>query len=1105
MFPELAEAIRCQCEVDRWLTIPWEDAPGRAMATTVDYRTGEADEPAPNADQDQTDAGSPRPIPELPPDQDAPLREADFQLLRRLGAGGMGEVHEAIQRSLRKHVALKLIPREALDSPSRVRRFFTEARALARLRHPHIVGVHGIGRMADGRYFLVMDLVEGGTTLAALIKAGTVSFEHAASLVATVAEAIDHAHARGVIHRDLKPSNVLLDAEGSPHVTDFGLAKVFDAADPDNPPTTADQVLGTPHYMSPEQADPARGPITPRTDIYALGGLLYSLLTGRPPIQGDSLTALLTQVVSPEPVLTPRELRRDIPAALERICRTCLEKDANKRYASAGEVAAALRAWLAFPVVEEGPGGAAALGCLGHESQSADKASGAIVSQADLRPPAGKASGFRRDWIPDRSWKGKDGHRPPNSDRWEPKTAAAPRFRRRLLLAGTSVATLLLAVLVIVSGFDVRSSRHLDYALPAPVPTELSNMAGGEVAAKPDHAPPAPAPPPLAAPIIPAGIVLRLALSSNPSQLEDLPMDRLRLRPIAGARQPFFVFVKNPSPMVQNVVVEVREGDKVVGLSGHSHQPLLINGHSSMLVPSFGGPPSKPGEPLPELAGPLRLRLLLARTQEVLDEQARPAAIAVRTQEVLDEQTIPVAIAWPRDYIEVTEAEFAPAGSGRPNRLAISLRGRPQMTGPLCPVELVLSQDQELFPSLLGPPRIAKLAGELAPGKPPLTLYAEDIALDSKANVEGSFYLNVDGVKRAIWFRGRFPQVGGPQKIAVSDRARVRFQAERLVEPDTPARLRVAFAVDNAPAETRLVFHVGRVQGGKFVDDLEPWIVPAKRSHIGFDPRGEAGGLLFEATLHDWTWERPVPGLVGPRRLQAQLLDATGRTVLDTYEMELVFEDQRLRYLVIEVPDRIERGTRALSVRASATPPPSGIKEVVFFVGTKADFVKAEAVGQLIKGQPSDSQGRSWKAMLPIPKEASGKLAVTARFKSGAGMIGFCTAEVTVSEPPPNPPHLDRPLLALPTKPGAIEGTVKEGKLGQAGLSVYLIDPAAPKETPKVKMTKTNAEGAFSFKDLEPKTYRLFCQKETSQRKADLEVKVEAGRTVRAELDLRLP
>ncbi len=307
MFPDLAEEIRLQCEVDQWLTVP--SPTGQSMATTVDYS------------RNQTDAGDPAgddgvwgPVSrERPLDQDAPLREADFQLARVLGSGGMGEVYEAIQKSLGKRVALKVIRREALDSPSRVRRFFAEARALARLGHSQIVGVHGIGRMVDGRYFLVMDLVEGGTTLSDLIKAGAVPFDRAAELVATVAEAIDHAHSRSVIHRDLKPSNVLLDGNGRPHVTDFGLAKVFDATDPNHPQTTADQVLGTPHYMAPEQADPARGPITPRTDVYALGGLLYSLLTGEPPIRGDSITALLAQVVSAVPVRSPRDLRVETP------------------------------------------------------------------------------------------------------------------------------------------------------------------------------------------------------------------------------------------------------------------------------------------------------------------------------------------------------------------------------------------------------------------------------------------------------------------------------------------------------------------------------------------------------------------------------------------------------------------------------------------------------------------------------------------------------------------------------------------------------------------------------------------------------------------------
>src|SRR5262249_34114869 len=197
MFPDLAEEIGLQCEVDQWLTMPL--ASGRSIATTVAYRAGIEAPDAP--DPDQTEDGNLRPTPGPPLDPDAPLRESDFQLVRLLGTGGMGEVYDAIQKSLRKRVALKLIKREALDSPSRVRRFFAEARALARLRHPHVVGVHGIGRMADGRYFLVMDLVEGGTTVGGAARGGRLPFHRPPALGAPLAPAIDPSPAPGAIHR----------------------------------------------------------------------------------------------------------------------------------------------------------------------------------------------------------------------------------------------------------------------------------------------------------------------------------------------------------------------------------------------------------------------------------------------------------------------------------------------------------------------------------------------------------------------------------------------------------------------------------------------------------------------------------------------------------------------------------------------------------------------------------------------------------------------------------------------------------------------------------------------------------------------------------------
>src|SRR5262249_25175147 len=162
---------------------------------------------------------------------------------------------------------VKVLKRLDDRSPGSVRRFLAEGRMVARLRHPHIVGVHGVGRAPDGGYFLVMDLVEG-PDLARRLKQGPVPAHEAVEVVAQVADAVEHGHRRGVIHRDLKPSNVLLDGDGRAMVTDFGLAKRSDEDDPGL--SHPDQILGTPHYMAPEQADGRWGPVGPRTDVYGL-------------------------------------------------------------------------------------------------------------------------------------------------------------------------------------------------------------------------------------------------------------------------------------------------------------------------------------------------------------------------------------------------------------------------------------------------------------------------------------------------------------------------------------------------------------------------------------------------------------------------------------------------------------------------------------------------------------------------------------------------------------------------------------------------------------------------------------------------------------------
>lgn len=264
----------------------------------------------------------------------------DYEIRRELGRGGMGVVYEARQVSLNRPVALKLIKSGLLASDDDMRRFQNEAEAVALLDHPGIVSAFEVGEQ-DGQRYLSMQLVRGEGLVNLLDQ-----YKHdprtAAGLMAEVAEAVAHAHQRGILHRDLKPANILIDAEGKPHVTDFGLAKRVEG---DVELTQSGAILGTPAYMSPEQATGRRGSITTSTDVYGLGAILYALLSGKAPFGGDSVIDTLNAVrcLSPEP---PRNLNDHVPRDLETICLKCLEKDPRRRYASAHELAVDLNNWL---------------------------------------------------------------------------------------------------------------------------------------------------------------------------------------------------------------------------------------------------------------------------------------------------------------------------------------------------------------------------------------------------------------------------------------------------------------------------------------------------------------------------------------------------------------------------------------------------------------------------------------------------------------------------------------------------------------------------------------------------------------------------------------
>jgi WD40 repeat protein len=278
----------------------------------------------------------------------------DYELIRELGRGGMGVVYRARQLSLNRPVALKMIRAGVLADDAELRRFQNEAEAVALLDHVGVVPVYEVGEH-DGQRYFSMKLVEGGS-LAERLDRYKDDPRAAASLAAEAAEAVAHAHARGILHRDLKPANILVDDRDHPHVTDFGLAKRVNAG---VEMTASGAILGTPAYMSPEQASGRRGSITTATDVYGLGAVLYAMLTGRAPFGDDSVVDTLMAVRErpPEP---PRKLNPKVPRDLEVICLKCLGKDPHRRYPTAQALADDLRAWLGARPIAARPVGTAA-------------------------------------------------------------------------------------------------------------------------------------------------------------------------------------------------------------------------------------------------------------------------------------------------------------------------------------------------------------------------------------------------------------------------------------------------------------------------------------------------------------------------------------------------------------------------------------------------------------------------------------------------------------------------------------------------------------------------------------------------------------------------
>jgi serine/threonine protein kinase/Flp pilus assembly protein TadD len=273
-------------------------------------------------------------------DDDAPIEFGDYELLEEIGRGSQGVVYRARQKSLNRIVALKVIALGHWATEPHVKRFRREAEAAARLNHPGIVPIYEVGKR-DGACYFSMGLVEGGQ-LDAMLEREPMPIRSAVELIVKLARTVQYAHEHNILHRDIKPGNILLDAKGEPHLTDFGLARLVEA---ESTVTRTREVLGTPSYMAPEQAAGETTKLGKATDVYGLGAVLYQLLTGHPPFAGGTSYETIRLLLNTEP-RKPRALNRKIDRDLSTICLKCLEKEPQRRYSSAFDLAEDLEHWL---------------------------------------------------------------------------------------------------------------------------------------------------------------------------------------------------------------------------------------------------------------------------------------------------------------------------------------------------------------------------------------------------------------------------------------------------------------------------------------------------------------------------------------------------------------------------------------------------------------------------------------------------------------------------------------------------------------------------------------------------------------------------------------
>lgn len=588
---------------------------------------------------------------------------------------------------------------------------------------------------------------------------------------------------------------------------------------------------------------------------------------------------------------------------------------------------------------------------------------------------------------------------------------------------------------------------------------------------------------------LPADERVEALLSADPAG-PTAPVASLRLRPVAG-RQPYYLYVRNTTAKPRNVIVQIKIKDAVIK---HGEAKLAVPPKSfrpvNFMLPALAAPgaPPAPAVPLPAPPAPGAA----AATPAPLPELPGPLHFVVldadKPTDVLDEKLIDAGIASPREYVQITAAQFSPPApsNGNKNRLEVRLKALGSLAGPPCRVQLVLPPER--IPGFLSA-KDGSFAGVLPADGSELILYANGIRLDEGSSPEGHFHLNVDGLERAYIFKCTFARQGEPTTPREDTRPAIRLKADLVSQP--VAKYPVRMEVDNPPPGSNLELMLTRVAGGAFETDLIKKYPKPRLYHLGFSPENLDGSLQFDAFIQDVTLSLNASGVEGSRELRGYLLDPEGSEI-ESAALDIVFDasaPDRVRF--VNPPTEAMKGA-LLTLNARGSDEESGIKKVIFFLGAPPADGKLPPTVPQVEGKPTADKN-VWTAQVPLTPDRRGDTEVSVQFINGVGLSTFATTPVNI---------LDGEKKA---GPGRIVGVVQEGTNPQADMEVILspTDPKTPQEKEKAtKTTKTKPDGSYVFEDVAPGKYTVSCTKLISGRAATATAEVAADQTVNLPLAL---